>query len=382
MIPKEKSNESVYWLYNSDDIESLLVHCDNYLRSNDKTKLTLQIVTSRFDLSDLFLSKKGKNLKFILNKKSEYLQYFSIERKIKNNEIIKGDFLLIKNKIPNVFFLLTHENSVFFKKGLIKMLDDYYPLISRMSMDSRYIYEILKKVNNSLGNNTIRVTKVVKKGWIKSEFAKKKTESDITWTDLSFVEVFQAIDESDEWIKSIDFTIIKKITKDFSNLNLQNGFLGYIDNYRISREGLFKCNQNFSQMYHLIIEEMAKKAAFNFELFDKRSRVKEEKYTPKPLVIQFDFDIFRDKNENKRLINVLNDISFSSLSVFHGNPYFNATYVDYRDGSSYGLWVLSDESITIVPQMRSSPASLDRLCESIFTGFREGMIKEFEAEYG
>lgn len=134
-------------------------------------------------------------------------------------------------------------------------------------------------------------------------------------------------------------------------------------------------------MFKIIIEEIAKKASFNFELYDNRARNKAERYNPKPLQIIFDFDIFREKIENKRLINVLNKISYSSCSIYHGNPYFQASYVDYRDGSSYDIWVLSDEKITIVPQMRSSPASLNRLCESIFIGFREGIIKNFEGEY-
>jgi len=161
----------------------------------------------------------------------------------------------------------------------------------------------------------------------------------------------------------------------------QDLFFSYGDNYRITRDGFFKCNRDFSHMFKTIIEEISKKASFNFELYDNRNRNKEERYEPKPLQIIFDFDIFRNKSENKRLINVLDKIPYSSCSIYHGNPYFQASYVDYRDGSSYDIWVLADEKITIVPQMRSSPASLNRLCEAIFIGFREGIIKNFEAEY-
>jgi hypothetical protein len=380
MVNKQKFDESLYWFYHSDNLPSFLVNGDNLLRTSDKNKITCQVVTSKFDIVELLNSNKDREFSITERKTGEDIHFFSIQRKLRrDSEIISGNILVIKYSLPNVYIIVTHENTKFIHKCLFRLLDSYYPKVSRMSMDSKYIYEILKKLNSTLENKNIRVLKVIKKGWVKSEFAKKKIESDIKWTDLSFDEVFQALSESEEWIKSIDFAISRRRNKEPSYLeDNQSFFTGYSDNYRISREGLFKCNQNFAQMYAIIIEELAKKASFNFELFNNRNRNKEEKFDPKPLLIQFDFDIFRDKIENKRLMNVLNKIAYSSLSVFHGNPYFNATYVDYRDGSSYDLWVLSNDCITIVPQMRSTPASLDRLCESIFTGFREGVIKDFE----
>jgi len=129
-------------------------------------------------------------------------------------------------------------------------------------------------------------------------------------------------------------------------------------------------------MYTMVIEEIAKKASFNLELMDNRNLTKAERYRPKPLVVAFEIEIFKNKMENTRLIDVLSKISYSSLSVFHGNPYLHASYVDYKDGSSYDIWVLSNDKITIIPQTRSTAAALDRLIESVFTGFREGLIQE------
>jgi len=385
MISKSKFEESVYWFYHSDNLRSLLINADNLLDSHHKIQFSVQLVTSKFDIAELFNLDKNLEYKIVERKKDQDIHYFTIERKIKRqNETVKGNVLIVKYSLPNVYLIITHEPSQFIQKVLFKLLDNYYPKISRMSMDSKSIHDILRKLQSSLENKNIRIIKVIKKGWVKSEFAKKKMESDINWTDKSLEEVFQSIHESQEWIKSIDFAITRnKISNNKSNQATENQdiFFGYIDNYRISRDGLFKCNHNFSHMFKIVIEEIAKKASFNFELYDNRNRNKVERYNPKPLQIIFDYDIFRDKIENKRLINVLDKISYSSCSIYHGNPYFQASYVDYRDGSSYDIWVLSDEKITIVPQMRSSPASLNRLCESIFIGFREGIIKNFEGEY-
>ncbi len=129
--------------------------------------------------------------------------------------------------------------------------------------------------------------------------------------------------------------------------------------------------------YNTVIEDIVRKASKDFDFFDRRERLKVEGLKVKPIVIEYDFDVFKDRNQNRRLIEILRKATFSSLSVFHANPYLHASFVDYKDGSSYDLWVLSNNRITIVPQMRSTYASLERLCNHIFIGFREGTIKDF-----
>jgi hypothetical protein len=57
----------------------------------------------------------------------------------------------------------------------------------------------------------------------------------------------------------------------------------------------------------------------------------------------------------------------------------NVSLVDYLDGSSFDVWVLSNKEITLVPQLRASEASIARLMNHIFEKFGEGIIKEYIA---
>ncbi len=300
---------------------------------------------------------------------------FELERKIEKSNILKGRFILIKYPIKSIYLIITHESNRFLKRGILKFLNTYYPKISQTYMESDYIFKILQKFEDRTDLDGIRIVRVVKKGWVRSENAVKKIESEIKWTDLSLTEIKQKISNDEEWIKSIDFLVPFKKAPILKNSNRQDQNT-FTKLYCISRNGLFQCSYNFSYMYQMVIEEIAKKAAYNLDLFDNRNLKKENNYRPNPLTIAFEFDLFKNKNENRRLIDVLNKISYSSLSVYHGNPYLHASYVDYKDGSSYDLWILSNDKITIIPQTRSTAAALDRLIESIFTGFREGRIEE------
>ena len=179
-------------------------------------------------------------------------------------------------------------------------------------------------------------------------------------------EVFRKIFDEEEWIKSVDFKISSQDNNDSFNENLITSFHTKNNFFKISRYGLFQCRDFFSFMFKSVIEEMASNASNNFSLYDNRNRSKNDDYRLKPVCIEFDSDIFKDKKENKSLADVLNKISDSSLSIFHSNPYFHASYVDYRDGSSYDIWVLSNNKITIIPQMKSTAAAIDRLIEMYF----------------
>ena len=146
---------------------------------------------------------------------------------------------------------------------------------------------------------------------------------------------------------------------------------------QISRTGVFRCNKLLTFFNNTIVKDIVNKAIDDLNLLNNRQRKKEEKFKPKPIVIEYKIDLFKDSSQNKRLIEVLHGIPYSSLSVSHSNPYLNCSYVDFKDGSSYDIWILSNNEITIIPQMRSTYASLERLNHHIFIGLREGTIKNY-----
>jgi hypothetical protein len=91
----------------------------------------------------------------------------------------------------------------------------------------------------------------------------------------------------------------------------------------------------------------------------------------RPVFIEYSNNIFENVEQNKRLIKSLSEFPKSSYSVYHGNPYLHMSMVDYCDGSSYDIWVVSSNRLIIIPQLRATFNSLSRLCEHILKRFME-----------
>ena len=97
-----------------------------------------------------------------------------------------------------------------------------------------------------------------------------------------------------------------------------------------------------------------------------------------PTVIRFDKKIFRDKNMNTKYVDVIAEMPDSSISKYHVNPHIHLSLVDYMDGSSYDIWVLASDRLTIIPQIRASGASLRRLVNYVFERIGEGRVEKYE----
>jgi hypothetical protein len=128
-----------------------------------------------------------------------------------------------------------------------------------------------------------------------------------------------------------------------------------------------------------MISQLRMSAAQTRGIFVNRGALDSPSFAPRPIQIAYRTQVFEDKHQNRRLIRVLQRLPDAALSVFHPNPYLHASIVDYSDGSSYTIWITNNSSIAIVPEMRASPGSLERLCNHISEHFAEGIIEEISA---
>ena len=86
---------------------------------------------------------------------------------------------------------------------------------------------------------------------------------------------------------------------------------------------------------------------------EERSESAKDKH-PEPIVIQFDNPIFSEKNANKDFVQKLEELKNISIMELHTNPYLHISLPDYQDGSSYGIWVVSENKINIIPPYKSN----------------------------
>lgn len=370
--------DPLIWLYKTPkkDTNSIINAIESVLFKLDYGVYTL-ILSSKDDVFNILDSIKVKNFSHEKKKLGEDIYSYSLSKKLRGKERIrKSRFIIFKHSYPNIYILLTHESYTIFNDDIISFIQKFYPKIARTYVDSIYMKEILENLEKHVKELGIRIIWVSFRNRITDKEAKRFYETGVKWTDILYKDYFKEVVEKDIWINTINFTFMKP------SHELEIGsHLNYSDvTCQISRYGFFKCNKMYDLFYNTIGANIIEKALEDLNFFDNRQRIKEEKLRPKPIVIEYNIDLFKDKNQNKKFIEVLQKVTYSSLSILHSNPYLHCSFVDFRDGSSYEIWILSNKEITIVPQMRSTYASLERLCHHIFIGLREGIIKSYRMQ--
>jgi len=369
-----KKENPLYWFYNipKDDLKDIVNSIDSFLfSSNLRFDITTLVLISEDNLFEIIKSRKLKFFEFDYTKLGENIFSFNLIKKIRGSKKKrKSRFLLFKHNIPNIYLIMTHVDFTKFRDDILSFLNKFYPKITRTFLNTSFIKNLLFNLEDNLKDVNLRITRISSRTRIVSEQAQKRIESDFKWTDISHKEEFRKVEDSDGWIKTLNFIFISSPSSEHKLLSK------YRDTYcQISRDGYFRCNQQYSEFFKLIIEKIISKNIDDYKLFNNRQRIEKDNFITKPIAIKYNVDIFKQKDQIKKLIDVLDKIPLSTLSVYHSNPHLHCVLVDFRDGSSYDIWILSNNKITIIPQMRCSFAALEQLCNNIFMGIKEGIIE-------
>ena len=145
---------------------------------------------------------------------------------------------------------------------------------------------------------------------------------------------------------------------------------------QMSRSGVLRFRGSFLP-FEGAMRQIVETVSGKTKLYSNRSR-SENGGKMRPLVIEMAEGPFKNPAEGKRLISVVESMPRTSSSLYHSNSYIHMFLVDFRDGSSFDIWVVSDGEVTIVPQIRATTAAVARLTAHIMKGFKEGRVREHE----
>jgi len=201
----------------------------------------------------------------------------------------------------------------------------------------------------------------------------KRWDSRVTWTALRLPDARQELDELSAWARSIKFAFYR-LSRGRDGMPRRQRVVG-----SISRAGTFVANEGVRAFWEMVVYRSCQDAAERTQVFRGRGRGRSFTRPVRPIVIAYPDPVFADSAQNEELVSQLRALRDTSVSVFHGNPYLHACVVDYLDGSSFDVWVVDADRITIVPGARATTASLGRLSSHLTEEFREGELREFEA---
>lgn len=349
----------------------MIEQINNYVRTS-RLPIRFALFTSATDAFKHFTDRTTGEYTIRIKHLANNLCIGELSRRygLKEKKHVNGQFLLFRPPNCEIYLILTDEPTVFFEQGLVRYIHRNYPLMALPFYFSWEMETMLNSLAKRFPGSRIMLTQISKKSRIMSGESRKQKESDLTWTDLPYKDVFKQTRQNDAWVEKVYFDLISEIATNtgVTSSKVLSGF--------ISRDGIFKSELEFKSFYETIVQKAIEIFFNRKSQLSNRARTKETRFESKPLFIEFEEPIFRNKEQNKRLIGVLKNLAHSARSVIHSNPYLHATITDYIDNSCYEIWVLSDYRVTVVPQTICTMSSLNRLCDHVSKEFQEGILKD------
>ena len=152
--------------------------------------------------------------------------------------------------------------------------------------------------------------------------------------------------------------------------------------FSISRSGTFKFTRGtLDAYYEYFLTQIGVLAIERWKIFEKRSRDEVPNKEVKPVLVKFSTNVFEQTEDRKQFLAILENYSNCEYSVIHaGNPHLNVVILDKLDNSSFTVRTYGTESLMLIPQIRTTSASLVRFSKHLLDSFQEGTLSEFQPE--
>jgi hypothetical protein len=292
-------------------------------------------------------------------------KFYSIQQDLNKSDpkaIIPKVVLWEDSSQPIVYLMSCQERTIFDRISFA--IHRYLsPYLCRVFLRTNEIRRGLDELKDAYSGASLRVREYTSRSLIDDPNSVKRVRTNREWTDEDYETVFQKLGEEKQWLSSLRLEMRGQQTS----------------SGRIWRNATFSCESGFGHFFETVVGTVRQAVVKSGKFFEQRDRQTSPTHTSRPLRIVYSEDIFSDKRQNYRLIETLNQLKDSALSVYHPNPYFHASLVDYADGSSYELWVTSPSAILVVPKSKATTDSIERVCDYICDEFQEGNVQEFHS---
>lgn len=297
---------------------------------------------------------------------AQYLRLATTRSSRHEKRTISGTVLILPTERDRVYAVFTADPSEFVREVLIPLVDHCNPRIFLPSITSKSLAKVVLSASKQSGVRDFEVTDVGVRSRTENKRG-KRLRSERIWTGEPVENILATLRERGQWLHSLTFHC--NVAED-----RRSGFCAG----HMSRRCIFRVQGDFRWFQDYVIVPTTDEAIQTMRLYSHRARQETTDNAPRPIVIEYAEPLFRDKTQHKRLAQCLNRLPRANASIIHANPYFHASVVDFTDGSSYEIWVLSENRIILTPQFRATSASVGRLCDHILSGFEEGDVKDFQ----
>jgi hypothetical protein len=285
---------------------------------------------------------------------------------------ITGVLAIIPGTTNNISRIITVSFSSFWNMIVRRIVRRIYPRAMPVFFKQKEIGAGLLSLESSLPNGysihlsdvTSREERIITGNTKRNEYDTRRL-----WTDTPWKDVFSTAQESGEWFTGLKFSIQRE---------RNTGKPHPIASGRIYKQGEIHYDFYHELISQTVIKTLEKYAHERLTLLEERG-IRERNYNPgSPIEIAFDFDAFNKVEDIRQFGEIITRYPHSTKAVYHSNPYYHASVADTLDGSSFDMWVLSQNKIVVIPQAKSSAQAFERLISFVFSEFNEGTVNIYE----
>lgn len=337
---------------------------ESYLKENPRSSVRFKSIIAHDDPVDQFdflNARFNKGSVDIVNHGDHY--EVNVERKIKRSgRTVTGSFALFNHADTQVWTALTAEGSDFFDHGLGWVISKSEPHISEFYATSRDLEAVLDLFSDSVTpDSKIIVTQAVAYS--------HREEGEISYKTRPYPEVFRDARDGGNYVDSLVF---KSMSEEGTDLEA-----------KITRDGTtLLSGGNVELFFNYLLEDYVSFGQEKAELFTDKERSRDTGDIQE-IEITFANPVFQSTKDNEDLITALSDLSSSSVTVYHKNPYAHISVLDFNDGSSCDVFVTDSKTIKIVPSYRGSTNFLMRVSDKLYRDLDESAVElTEESSYG
>lgn len=281
---------------------------------------------------------------------------------------LKGDVFFCSTGFAPISYLIFIGSKTAWDRSVMRLARSLYPALVPIFFSQEEILGLLRRAASIFPGERLRVIGHTRRKRLKTG-TRRKYESSRTRTEKSLELVFKEAEEQNFWFQSINFSYVRE--KEGEPVVDPDGAM---PSASLSKYGTLFCTSHFDRFLYGMLHEMAHIADGKMTFFSNRSRRTVEKFEARPISITFGLPMFKSAADNKNFTNIIRKMPRISYSVLHSNPYVHLSVIDNTDGSGTDLWVLKEDEVLLIPQLKASEAALKRLVNYIFEEWREGQV--------
>lgn len=251
--------------------------------------------------------------------------------------------------------------------SLGRFINSYYPHLVPIMLSQLELINSAKKLKE-LSAHTVKVKSFTAKEAVEGS-SSKKSKSIREWTEEKLEQVIISVHDRQQIITSIDIEFYPVF----------GGKSHVIPSARckIRKSGEIEVNANLIIPFNSVAIEIARVGQKKLQFYSNRG-LRESSYKPHPFAIRLKRPVFKELYNVRSFVEILRKFPHSMHAVQHGNPYAHVKITDLYDYSSFDVWAVPPSDIAILPGLKTSEASFERMVSYIFDKFREGDVVEYE----